>query len=575
MYGNLTRVSEIKTKILAAINENRFINEVLELEDRRKNTESVVSELIKLHKDSIIDIPELFLSLGDTTEQYNLFWALDFFSKLLPKLDIEVSEAIKVVDYLHELNKQDLASGTILDAYIDFCVASESRVIDSLNFSIKHIKAKSHFIPLSLIAGSRVNFTKYFSKIIELTTNKSAVLAFGRINYEERLEKTELALQQVSNAIKKEQVSDLYANALRTLISLKQVNPRLEIEEEIDNILLVTDDVLLHVASTTFLHHQDVITQSISSKLLNYLSSTDTKNKGTLSNIDHGLSRQFKAENIDSALEFIERYLITHPKHITINSFSCTIRKLLDNDEKHLNYVITKWLCSKQTLLCRAVMDILENVHAEEFAIYADIKLLGNDTDKRIFTARKAVGWLFHKPITAASYLLSLVDTASDEEAQHLEELLFEPLLLSYSGKVKRYLIEQKEIGNEKKAQIASKALSRLSSYDEGLKSAWEIKELRCPQSQYEIWHQHFNQQVSESYKETRKGSIAELFTSVTLLYGNCSIHQVHLGDGKSKRVESPLQSFEHSTEFPRLDSLDPYGCDFDLRVLRVEGCDK
>ena len=220
-------------------------------------------------------------------------------------------------------------------------------------------------------------------------------------------------------------------------------------------------------------------------------------------------------------------------------------------------------------------MDILENVYAEEFSIYADIKLLGNDTDKRIFTARKAVGWLFHKPITAASYLISLIDTASDEEAQHIEELLFEPLLLSYSGKVKRYLIKQKEIGNEKTAQIVSKVFSRLSSYDEGLKSAWEIKELRCPQSQYEAWHRHFNQQVSDSYNETKKGSIAELFTSVTLLYGNCSIHQVHLADGDSKRVESPLQSFEHSTEFPRLDSLDPYGCDFDLRVLRVEGCDK
>ncbi|WP_105181566.1 hypothetical protein [Pseudoalteromonas sp. T1lg21] len=581
MYGDLISVSEIKTKILTAINENRFINEVLELEDRRKNTESVVSELIELHKGLIINIPELFLSLDDTTGQYNLFLALDFFSKLLPKLDIEVSEAIEVVDYLHELNQQDLASGTILDAYIDFCVASEDRVIDSLNYSIKHSETKSHFIPLSLIAGSRVNFPKYFSQIIELTTNKSAVVktsavfALGRIDYEERQEETEHALKQVSEIVIKEQVSDLYANALKTMISLKRANPQLAIEEEIDNILSVTDDAVLHVASSTFAHQQDVITQSISSKLLIYLLSTDTRNKGTLSNIDYGLSRQIKAENIDSVLEFIEPYLITNQKHITINSFSCTIRMLLDNDNKHLSYIITKWLSSKQTFLCRAVMDILENVYAEEFSIYADIKLLGNDTDKRIFTARKAVGWLFLKPITAASYLISLIDTASDEEAQHIEELLFEPLLLSYSGKVKRYLIKQKEIGNEKTAQIVSRVFSRLLSYDEGLKSAWEIKELRCPQSQYEAWHRHFNQQVSESYKETKKGSITELFTSVTLLYGNCSIHQVHLGDGDSKRVESPLQSFEHSTEFPRLDSLDPYGCDFDLRVLRVEGCDK
>lgn len=573
---------DIKAKILVAIDEDRFINEVLELEDRRKNTESVVSELIELHKDSIINIPELFLGLGDTTEQYNLFWALDFFSKLLPKLNIEVSEAIEVVDYLRELNQQDLASGTILDAYIDFCVASENRVIDSLNFSIKHNETKSHFISLSLIAGSRVNFPKYFSQIIELTANKSAVVrtsavfALGRIDYKERLKETERALKQVSKIVIKEQAADLYANSLKTLVSLKRANPQLAIEEEIDNILLVTDDVILHVASTTFSHQQDVITQSISTKLLNYLSSTKTKNKGTLSNIDYGLSKQLEAENFDSGLEFIESYLIAHHKHITINNFSCTAQKLLDKDSKHLNYIITKWLCSKQTLLCKAVIDLLENDHSEELSISADIRLLGNDTDKRIFAARKAVGWLFHRPITVTSYLLSLIDTASDEEAQHIEELLFEPLLLSYSSKVKRYLIEQKEVGNEKTAQIASKALNRLSTYDEGLKSAWEVKELRCPQSQYEAWHNYFNKKVSESYKKAQEKSIIrQLANEVALLYGNGSIHQVNLGSGKLKRVESSLQSFEQSTEFPRLDSLDPYGCDFDLRVLRVEGCDK
>ena len=66
------------------------------------------------------------------------------------------------------------------------------------------------------------------------------------------------------------------------------------------------------------------------------------------------------------------------------------------------------------------------------------------------------------------------------------------------------------------------------------------------------------------------------LFASkAVLLYGRKSISYVHSSDNETQRMEIPLQSFEHSIEFPGLEYMDPHGLDYMLRVFRVEGCEQ
>lgn len=57
-----------------------------------------------------------------------------------------------------------------------------------------------------------------------------------------------------------------------------------------------------------------------------------------------------------------------------------------------------------------------------------------------VFLCRKAIGYFFLHPVTAASVLVAVLRIATDEVADNVELLLAEPLLLNYGGDIREYL---------------------------------------------------------------------------------------------------------------------------------------
>lgn len=572
-------MQELKKQIIKAIESKRFILEVFKLTDRRRNTKNVVTAVAELHNDDIIDAPKLFRQLGDSIEQYTKYEALDFFSKLLPFLDTAVSEASETIDYLHKLNNQDLDSGALLSPYIDFCAQDETKVLQSLDLSMEYLETKRHFVPLSLIAGSRINFKKYFEETISLSSHKteeissSAISTLGRLNYGKNSELIEQAQAAVSKALLTTQNPELYANALTTLVSLLNSNPKLDIKSDVHKILSLQDKVIVHTAAQIFSYYQKSIGEDLTSSILGYLDHTSPENKGTINFIDYGLRALIESGKSDKAISFIEKFLISNAKDTDINEFSSVVQELLSQDRKILNKLITKWFSSRKRTLCHAIMDIFDKLHDKEIEIQADLKLLGSDTNKRIFVARKVIGWLPLNPKAATSFLVSLIESANNDEKKELEDLLFDPLILSYPGQVGDYLQNLKQNETDSVKYVVSNVLSRFHQYSQSLKSARSLKELKAPQSQREIWLKDHNAKMAESYRAAEQHSILRQLASKTvLLYGNSSIHHVHLGNSEQKRMETPLHQFEHSMEYPRLEMLDPWGFDYQFRVLRVEG---
>jgi hypothetical protein len=154
-----------------------------------------------------------------------------------------------------------------------------------------------------------------------------------------------------------------------------------------------------------------------------------------------------------------------------------------------------------------------------------------------LFVARKTIGYLFMQPISATAVLISLMRHATDAEVlAELGALLFDPLLLNFTGKVRDYVVQQSDIESGKVKETLDKALKAVDDYLDDLRSV-----------------------------------ILNLVSKSVLLYGRTSIDYVYAADGQIHRMETPLQRHGTEIEFPRMENFDPFGQNYMLRIFRNE----
>ena len=199
--------------------------------------------------------------------------------------------------------------------------------------------------------------------------------------------------------------------------------------------------------------------------------------------------------------------------------------------------------------------------------------LPNNDPITFILLAHKAIGYLFFKPVTASSIIVSLLRVAKDDAAmKDLEELLLDPILMNYPGSVPDFLECQVSKEPENVSAFIKSVMARFDKYMENIRGIGEIPELLPALKQREAYTRNFNRQMSASYKQAMKGSIVEMIpTKSVILYGRSSINYVQQGTSGPSRMEIPMQAHSVEMEFPRRHNLDPFGLEYMLRLFRAE----
>jgi hypothetical protein len=200
--------------------------------------------------------------------------------------------------------------------------------------------------------------------------------------------------------------------------------------------------------------------------------------------------------------------------------------------------------------------------------------LVSKDFRHILFLAKKTIGYLFkNHPVTAASVIISLMHYTDDENTlDQLGRLLFDPLLLNFTGKVKDYLNQQIESESGKAKTTIEKALNSIDTYLDDLKSTGVIPALHPSQAHRDAYQRHFSRLMSKIYKEEEKESIVfQLFSMSVILYGRKSVNYFYGPDGNANRTEIPLQIHSTARELPRFENIDPFGLDYMLRVFQAE----
>ncbi len=149
-------------------------------------------------------------------------------------------------------------------------------------------------------------------------------------------------------------------------------------------------------------------------------------------------------------------------------------------------------------------------------------------------------------------------------------ELLFDPLLVNYSGEAVDY---SKGIPADDPAYTdIQKALKRHEAYFASLKGTGVIKELHPSDYQRDVVSQKTHDEMRAAQKQAESKSVfLNLVHRSTLLYGTRSLTYIVDHDGNNRSVAMDLHSVGISFEMPRHEILDPVGLDLMLRVFRVE----
>jgi hypothetical protein len=539
-------------------------------------------ELVALHNEGLIDVVEAFESLNNKSSNGpDFFLTRHVFEKALPDLDAPVLSVMRGVLRLYRGAGQDLAAGTIFKAFIDFCERDPSRPREALAEIEASPDNFADLLPGTLIAGARIDHPFYLAQAIRLCENKHielrrrAVFSLGKFTWPKGIAVSDAALAALECSATAETDDQILAGIVKSAFALLQQHkaqaPR--VVALIATTLSKGDEYTLHAASEVFGFHRGELPTTLRDTLFIHLLRVKPTNKGTLNNVDYGISYILENGDPEKAIQLLEDLLLTHPDELTMEVFDSTARAILTN-KALISTVLTRWFLRGDRVLCDGVHTIIGAHHGNDLPLEIDpAGLKPADFAHIVFVARKAIGYLFTQPISAATVLISLMrNTTDDEVLTELGALLFDPLLLNFPGKARAYVVQQSGLESAQVKATLDQALKAIDTYLEDLRSVGDLAALHPSETQREAHHRHFSRLIVESWKAAEAQSVfLNVISKSVVLYGRKSISYVDGSDGQSHRIEIPLQGHSTEMEFPRMEHLDPFGLDYMLRRFRTE----
>lgn len=547
----------------------------------REDRDDLAREIASLHNEGLVNVVAEFFVLKNTPEGPDFFLTRHVFEQALPYLNAPVDAVMRCVVQLCREAGQDLMAGSILSGYIDFCVKDVERPSSALKLIEADFNTFGDLLAATVSAGSQFDNSYYLAALLRLANHpdievrRHAVFSLARIQWQKGLNVPNSAVVALGRIVEEETDDRLLATAIKSAFALWQQDKTHEkrLIGQVREALKKGGKISLHAASELLMFNTQELPATLLQLLIEHLKRVDSESIGTLDNIDYGIARLLDLENAELGLDFLERLLLAHDESVNVNVFDSSVAKICQN-AKLLNKVATRWFMRGDRMLCEAVYEVTSTHFRNGPRIEIDAsELRACDYVHIVFIARKAIGYFFMQPVTAASMVISLMHHVSDDETlDALGKLLFDPLLMNYPGSTRDYVKDQANQENGKVKQAIDSALASIEEYLEALHSVPVLPALHISQSQCESYRRHTSEAMAKSMKAAEKKSFfSNLFATSTLLYGNKSINYIYMGTGEPHRMETPLSSHSVSMEFPRMDNIDPYGLNYMLRVFQLE----
>ncbi|ERH50900.1 hypothetical protein O203_11355 [Ectopseudomonas chengduensis] len=459
---------------------------------------------------------------------------------------------------------------------VKWCQVSPERPMELLHLieSGSLLSQRFHCVQACISVGFQTDAAFYLAKAIEFLENgdvpQRAQAARALCNLSAEVRGTNGDLVETILAVIERETEPTARDALLALALAWQKDAPAELERSTYELIKRAASPVTLTAKQTIarelLGNSNPYTAQARHDLLALVVSGQPENE-IVQLLDVFLAGLIRKGEVSEAREVIEKFILSDPS-VPFTHFGSVLHQLESGDDSVLDEWVVTWLQSGSVRLSAALRRSLFAASEGRVFTFDFRQALDVPESDYLFIARKALGIFFSKPVFIASLIVSLMRNATDTTMGALQSLLFDPVLINYSGLRSDYLDEIAASTTDPASKAVQQALQQLQNYLEDLGNA-HIRELQPSERERQLEHYRRNEEMQSQMVEARKSSImASLASEKILLYGTGMASWVpefpppqgiaESETGPMRRMEQSLATIQHSFQLPRHSVLEP-----------------
>lgn len=515
------------------------------------------------------DAPPIDLHIDEALAELEgprFFGVQHFLCDLIPLLSVDQDVLLTFITRLLDAGGNDLAAGTPSTAFGEWTKKDPAR-------SSKVYKAARNDDSLALRQlctvlrmNADIEEGLIFAQDHEREAKLAAISALGTMDLGERYgEVLDTLLQGASNNDEDIALRSLEAG-YRAAAQRKTLGT-VGFDKQLERVLQTRSPSAVHLAANLLWVHRVGLSENALGLCLDAAADVGPDSAGTISHIDHAAYELVGAGHAEKVIRLLSELFDRSKGRITLDMFQSTYHALQDVGSEALGSAVVYWLMNGSAHTHQCVANEICGVGNDDPPFSIPPSSLPVDPSDQLFLCRKAVGWFFIDPLAAVVIPLAVLRNGSPHIANDVLDLIYDPLLLSYGGKLKEFL----ERYVESIPDIAE-LLARKAALQDAMDGIERLVELHPSEMQREAERVQWDDQMERSMEQGRRKSILEdLFAKQYILYGRSSLTPIHTGQGTTHLTETAMHSFSISSELPILNIVDPVGLDYMLVNFRHE----
>lgn len=536
----------------------------------------VVETLAGLHNDGMVDL--LALATPEALapfENFAFFKGQHLYCALIPHLQTDAESLVRAVNALIGKAGSDGAAGFPAVEFRQWCEADPKRPFELLDLVDRKVPDADRFLPIALRTGAAVDPAALLDRALDFAVTgeevekRGAVMALRDMPLATDAEWDRL-LEAFSKILDASPSDNVRFNLL-TAIAERLESPttrKAELVALAKRVLEVRTDVTLGGAVSAIAFSKGTLPDAFLEVLLEALGDIPSANAKIL---DYAMMKMVERGQADRARAFLEG-LLKREDSIDLEVLDALCYKIRELGGSVLEDWTVAWLLDGDADLCGALNDAIFGRGIHETIVAPDFSRFGLKDADRPYLARKIIVTFLLNAELIVAMLAGLLRSSSGAAADEIVELLFDPVLLNYSGVAADELKKIADDTGDPASGFAQQALDKLDAYLNRLRSIGDVAELHPSDRERQIEQQRHADAMAEAYRNARKDSLLSLIaTESVMLYGTSSVSWFRDGSSPPKRNEMALTSIGHSFEVPRVDTIDPVGLQRMLVEFRRE----
>lgn len=551
-----------KCELLEWLSANRFFRS-------HDEYEIICGSLVELHNVGKIDLVASMHEVSNTADQEHNFWQLQsLYSKIIPDLEAQSDSLMDGVLNLVETGGQDLAANQPNAAFREWL---ERRPVDTrrlLGRAQLANEPRLKLLTFVLEAGVKQDFQTFFDASIDFLTSKyienrlAAITALSRIDLSVDQAHYQRCLEALlSHAVETTDIEEV----AQTISAVLDVHAKRSESENADIIAAIEraskqpTPTLHYLLARSLGRNASRFSNQLQIAIIKALALANPSLKGVIDQIDFAFSVSIGAATRSAIAECLESLLTHADSPLDFDDLDGLIHKLGDNHPEDLAWLVVHWLRNGCHQACLCLPILFRRYSEEGYQLNTSLAEFQFSDAELVFISKKALGYMLLQPTTAASILISCLNATSGiDAAEEISNLLFDPLLINFSGHAREVVSTHVEKAGEDIKHLKQTLIAH-DEYLNGLRAVKRVPELQPSASERRIQAERRRQLSAQIFKDAEKHSVLlNMVTRQTLLHGTGSVYYMRDVDSSLRRSESHLASHGVSMEFPRFEAIDP-----------------